>query len=62
MKSAESAGTNERPDHIADAATGAGMEATHVAREGLKTLDADPPRVQMVLSYRLAATFGDDSV
>jgi hypothetical protein len=25
-------------------------------------LDADPSRVQMVLSYRLAATFGGDPV
>jgi hypothetical protein len=28
----------------------------------LKKLDADPPPVQMVLSYRLAAAFGGDSV
>jgi hypothetical protein len=27
-----------------------------------KKLDADPPQVQMVLSYRLAATFGGDPV
>jgi hypothetical protein len=27
-----------------------------------KKLDADPPPVQMVLSYRLAATFGGDPV
>jgi hypothetical protein len=35
------------------------MGANHRA---LKKLDADPPPVQMVLSYRLAATFGDDPV
>jgi hypothetical protein len=28
----------------------------------IKTLDADQPPVQMVLSYRLAATLGDDPV
>jgi hypothetical protein len=31
-----------------------------IVREGLKALDADSPPAQMVLSYRLAATFGDD--
>jgi hypothetical protein len=35
------------------------MGANHRAFE---KLDADPPRVQMVLSYRLAATFGGDPV
>jgi hypothetical protein len=35
------------------------MGANHRAFE---KLDADPPPVQMVLSYRLAATLGDDPV
>jgi hypothetical protein len=35
------------------------MRANHRAS---KKLDADPPPVQMVLSHRLAATFGGDPV
>jgi hypothetical protein len=35
------------------------MGANHRA---FKKLDANPPPVQMVLSYRLAATFGNDPV
>jgi hypothetical protein len=32
------------------------------AETKIVTPDADPPPVQVVLSNRLAATFGDDSV